>query len=354
MSSYKKTILTQIEIPPSIPSEAPFVLDDFALALTLGVRCKTLWYCIQRKPHLYKRFTIPKKNGKKRVIFNPRPVLKHLQQRLNETVLKKITTLECVGAYVVGKSCRDSALRHAGHKVRIAMDLKDFFPSHTRSRVRRYFKEVIGYSHQVAGLIADLCTAPEKVDGPKPYIKHIVPQGSPASPTLFNLIAQEALDKPVLKALEGTGWVYTRYSDDLSISHPDIKSREEVNAIITLMRQCIEKAGYRTNKDKTKIQRHYRRQAMLGMVINSDHPNIPADIYKRYRAILHNCVRDGFECNAVRYGFEPVEGFLSHLQGKVAYFAQVNPAKAAKLKSRLAEAVAIHGEEIPPDDPPPP
>lgn len=353
MASYKKTTLTRLEVPPTIPPEAPFVLDDFALALVLGIRCKTLWYCIERKSKMYKRFTIPKKSGKKRVIFNPRPILKHLQQRLNETVLKKITTLDCVGAYVVGKSCRDSAVRHAGHKVRIAMDLKDFFPSHTRARVRRYFKEVIGYSHFVASLIAELCTAPEKIEGPKPYVKHIVPQGSPASPTLCNLIAQEYLDKAVLKALEGTGWVYTRYSDDLSISHPDVKSREEVNAIINLMRKLIERAGYRTNKDKLKVQRHYRRQAMLGMVINSDHPNIPADLYKRYRAILFNCKQRGFEENAVRYGFDPIEGFISHLQGKIAYFGQVNPQKAARLKSCLAEAIAIHGEEIRVDDPPP-
>jgi RNA-directed DNA polymerase len=350
MSSYKRTTLTRLEVPPTIPPEAPFVIDDFALALTLGVRCKTLWYCISRKAHLYKRFTIPKKSGKKRIIFNPRPVLKHLQQRLNETVLKQVTTLDCVGAYVVGKSCRDSAMRHAGHKIRIAMDLKDFFPSHSRARVRHYFKEVIGYSHQVAGLIADLCTAPEKIEGPKPHVKHIVPQGSPASPTLCNLIAQEYLDKPVLAALEGSGWVYTRYSDDISLSHPEVQGREEVDALIELMRKLILGAGYRTNKEKTKVQRHYRRQQMLGMVINSDHPNIPADIYRRYRAILHNCVRDGFECNAVRYGFEPVEGFLAHLQGKIAYFGQVNPAKAGKLKSCLAEAIAIHGEDIT-DDP---
>ena len=354
MSSYKQTTLTTIEIPPP-PSEGPLIIDDFALALTLGIRCKTLWYCIDRKQHLYKRFTIPKKNGKKRVIFNPQPVLKHVQKRINDVLLKQFTVQDCVGAYVEGRSCRDSAVRHSGHKVRIAMDLKDFFPTHTRARVRRFFKSVVGYSHFVAGLLADVCTAPERIDFPnsrdgtverhQPRWKHIVPQGSPASPTLCNLIAQEYLDQPVLKALAGTGWVYTRYSDDLSLSHPEAQTRKQVDDLIEMMRKLIEAAGYRTNAKKLKIQRHFRRQYMLGMTVN-EHPNIPADTYKKYRAVLFNCIRDGFEANAVRYGFDPPEAFASHLQGKVAYFTQVNPKKAQVLKDRLQEALAKHANEF--------
>ena len=124
MSSYKQTTLTTIEIPQP-PSEGPLIIDDFALALTLGIRCKTLWYCIDRKQHLYKRFTIPKKNGKKRVIFNPQPVLKHVQKRINDVLLKQFAVQDCVGAYVEGRSCRDSAVRHAGHKVRVAIAAVD-------------------------------------------------------------------------------------------------------------------------------------------------------------------------------------------------------------------------------------
>lgn len=350
MSSYKETTLTQLEIPKSLllspindapQGIPPFILDDFALAMHLGVRCKTLWYCIINKKDVYKRFEIPKKGGKKRVIFNPNDRLKHLQRRLDTVILRTMPVMDCVGAYVEGRSCRDSAARHAGHKVRIAMDLKDFFPSHSRARVRRFFKDVVGYSHFVSGVIADLCTTQE-FDGKR--LRHFVPQGSPASPMLCNLIAQHYLDRPVLRALEGTGWVYTRYSDDLSLSHPEPQTREAVDKLIEQMRQLIVKAGYRTNAKKLKVQRHWHRQHMLGMVVN-EHPNIPVDVYRRYRAILHNCVRDGFEVNAVRYGFDPPEGFISHLQGKISYFMQVNPAKAKLLKANLEEALEKHKQD---------
>ena len=49
-------------------------------------------------------------------------------------------------------------------KVHITIHLKDFFSSHSRGRVRRFFTEVAGYDPVVAGLLADLCTAPKRVD----------------------------------------------------------------------------------------------------------------------------------------------------------------------------------------------
>lgn len=323
MSSYKQTELTTIQVPPSIVDGAPFIFDDYSLALRLGVRCRTLWYCIQRKRQRYKIFTIPKSNGKKRVIHNPDRVLKFIQRMIVRRLLQQQPLSECVGAYVTGRSCKDAAERHVGHAVRIGMDLKDFFPTHSRGRVRWFFHNYFGYSQYVSGLLGDLLTAPFGT-------KHKVPQGSPASPALCNLMAQESLDKPILERLEGTGWVYTRYSDDLTFSHPEDKPRNEVNRLIKDVRRLIQKAGYKTNLKKTKIQRRWRRQKMLGMVIN-EKTSIPRETYRRYRAILHNCLQHGFEPNEVRYAWEGTGTFKEHLQGKISYFKSIDPVKAAKL-----------------------
>jgi hypothetical protein len=139
MSSYKTTVLTPIPLPTSIPDHLPFLFDDFSLALHLGVRCKTVWYCITNKKWMYKTFTIPKANGKRRTIHDPQNILKYIQRRINKVVLQPYPLLDCVGAYVEGKGCRDSALRHAGHGVRIGLDIKDFFPTHHRTWVRNFF-----------------------------------------------------------------------------------------------------------------------------------------------------------------------------------------------------------------------
>jgi len=344
VSSYKATVLTHLEIPPNgtLNSELPYIIDDFSLAMHLGVRCKTLWYLIWTKARVYNVFTIPKASGKPRVIHSPNPVLKFIQRRIDQVILKKLPLLNCVGAYVTGKSCRDTAIQHVGQGVRIAMDLKDFFPSHSRACVRNYLKTV-GYSHFVSGILADLCTAGFDIDTQTGTRKrHAVPQGSPASPSLCNLIAQESLDKQVLAELGPHGWTYTRYSDDLSLSHPDDLTNQEVDYVIQRMRQLIEAAGYRTNPQKTKVQRRWRRQKMLGMVVN-EKTSIPRDVYRKYRSLLYNCVKNGWEVNAARYGCDTVESFPSHLQGKISYFHSIDPVKAAKLKARLDEAMAKHG-----------
>ena len=345
MSSYKQTILTKIEIPkaPVHPS-LPFIIDDFSLAMHLGVRCKTLWYCIIGGTFLYHRFTIKKANGKLRHIYNPNNILKYLQHQLDKVILRKLPLLDCVSAYVTGKSCLDSANQHLQKGVLIKLDLSDFFPSHSRTRVRHFFKYTLGYSHFVADLMASLCTVKERL----PQKRTIVPQGSPASPQLCNLIAQEALDKPLLAALETIGgWTYTRYADDLVLSHVDDVSHDNVNKIIKLTVGHIHQAKYRVNYSKLRVLRRWHRQKTLGIIVN-EHPNIPYDIYRRYRAIIHNCLQQGFTVNAIRYSEEyrdVPEAFASHLQGKINYFMTINPMRATPLMETLKLAITKHKGE---------
>jgi len=350
MSSYKTTTLTTIPVP-SPTDGVPFIFDDFSLALHLGVRCKTIWYCITNKRWMYRTFTIPKANGKLRTIHDPKNILKFIQRRINETILQPFPLQECVGAYVPGKGCVHSAAQHAGHAVRVGLDIKDFFPTHHRTWVRNFFMRTYGYSHFVSGLLAELCTAQTKLakTGDKDRYRHFVPQGSPASPTLCNLMAQEAFDAPLLKLLDGTGWVYTRYADDLSLSHPEQQSRETVDALINAVYDLMQRAGYTPHRKKLKVQRQGRQQRMLGMVIN-EKPNIPQHTYRRFRAILHNCIMDGFYLPALRYGFDPPEAFVSHLQGKISYFLSINEEKAGKLAKMLQTAKEKHGDDCQPPE----
>jgi len=349
VSSYKTTTLTKIPIPESFAHPAlPYIIDDFSLALYLGVRCKTVWYCITGGRRLYKRFTIKKSSGKPRYIYNPNNVLKYVQRRIDKVILSKLPLLDCVGAYVEGKSCRDSAVQHVGQGVAVKIDLHDFFPTHTRARVRRFFRDDLGYSHNVSSIIASLCTVKETFHKDGKQKAHVfVPQGSPVSPRLCNLIAQKHLDEPLLDALEKTGWVYTRYSDDLVLSHPDDVSRDAVRELIGLVIDHIHRAGYRMNPDKLRIQRRWHRQKMLGMVIN-EHPNIPRDVYRHFRAVVFNCLNQGFTVNALRYGDEYADtpgSFVAHLQGKISYFHSVNPARAARLAEVLNQAKEKHRDE---------
>lgn len=335
MSNYRTTEVMLVDVPDEPQHHdvgVPLVIDDFALAMHLGVRCKTLWYCVNSKNRHYKIFSIPKAKGGRRILHAPSRVMKYVQRRISRVILGKMPLLPCVGAYVPGKSCKDVAAQHVNQGVLVKMDLKDFFPTHTRGRVRGFFHRHVGYSDYVSGLLADLCTAP--FDG-----KHKVPQGSPASPTLCNLMAQHALDRYILARLEGTGWVYTRYSDDITLSHPDDVPSSKVNKLIDDVQDIIRKGGYKTNRRKTKVQRRWRQQRLLGLVVN-ERAGISRETYRRYRAILHNCRRDGWEPNAIRYGWDGDGSFKEHLQGKVSYFASVDPVRGKKLKDTFDNVVA--------------
>lgn len=361
MSSYKDTTADIIPIPGALPPEnVPYVLDDFSLAMHLGVRCRTLWYLITTKQDLYKRFSIPKKSGGKRIIHAPEARLKYVQKQIDFVLLRTQHMGDSVGAYRPGIGCRYSVERHAGHYVRIALDIQDFFPSHSRARVRNFLKRTFGYDHRVCSMIADLCTVGERIASPKMKgelrLRHYTPQGSPASPTLCNLMAQEAIDVPVLNFLKGSGWVYTRYADDLTISHPDKKTRDEIQHIIDAVVKLVQGGEYREHRKKRRVQRQPAQQRMLGMVCNV-HPNIPKYEYRRYRALLHNCLHHGFAVNAVRYGFDPdnmaleaedalVGSFIAHLDGKINYFHGINPKRASNLRRQLDRAIQV---QCPPD-----
>jgi RNA-directed DNA polymerase len=75
------------------------------------------------------------------------------------------------------------------------------------------------------------------------------------------------------------------------------------------------------------------------MVIN-EKTSIPRETYRRYRAILHNCLEHGFEPNEVRYAWEGTGSFKEHLMGKLSYFKSIDPEKAAKLRAAYDAACA--------------
>jgi hypothetical protein len=403
MASFEVTTLTGIELRRPKIAAAALVVDDWTLAFRLGVSGKLLWHVIQNRNHfgrkdggkkrLYRRFAIPKATGGRRVIHSPSRLMKVFLSQLRARILTPLTASlgPHVSAYRVGRSIRDAALLHlatcsvcapadgphtcqeevveseagAGYRVlrsgtdecpacqpipkhvcprkgvKIHFDIHDFFGATRRSFVRQYFTEVVGYNFYVASLLADLMTV--ALEDPKGRVHHGVPQGAPTSGDLCNLVADARLDQPILEAFRGSGWKYSRYADDLYLSHPENLPRERVDEVIERIDRIIRAAGYRMNWKKVRVQRPSRRQEHLGLVMNQK-LNLPSDAVRRLRAILHNCYRNGFEREAQRAGKENVERFVSWLRGRVGFMAMVNPQKAARLRKVLSLAMERHAE----------
>lgn len=84
--------------------------------------------------------------------------------------------------------------------------------------------------------------------------------------------------------------------------------------------------GFALNHRKTRIMRQGVSQRAAGLVLNR-HPNVPRREFDALKATLHNCVRRGPHGE----NREGVADFRGHLRGRIAYLAQFNPVRGARL-----------------------
>lgn len=332
MGSFLASRVDVVEFPTRLLfPDLPLAIDDMTLAHHLGLNTATIWWLVNTKDEQYAVFKIDKRgkqrDGGKREIQNPSPRLKTVQKLLLGRFLAPIPVGDHIGAYVPGRSCVDTARKHVGKGVIVSMDLKNFFPSVKRSMIRRYFNWV-GYPHRVSSLLAELMT-----------YKNFVPQGAPTSGYVANLVADSRFDRLILADLKSMDprWCYTRYSDDIDVSHPETVPDAAIEAVVATVRKRIVEAGFLLNEEKTKVEPRWGRQRVLGVVVN-EKINIPRVEYMRIRALVHNCMMHGFEVEAKRAGKENANSLMTYIKGKLNYFDQIDPDKSNKLREQLLAA----------------
>ena len=336
MGSFTETRADIIQFRRSLRFPVPHAICDRSLAYLLGIHCRTLWGFVWSKSQQYHCFAISKrgKGGGRRDIQNPKKRLKYLQKVMLVRILNKIPVGDHIGAYVPGRACKDTAAQHVGKGVVISMDIKDFFPSVKRSMIKRFFNYV-GYPHRVSSLIAEILT-----------FKNFLPQGAPTSGMMANLVADLLFDRKIIKDLRklDKNWTYTRYSDDIDLSHPKMQKKERIYEVIDLIRSRINEAGFQLNERKTKLEPRFRRQKILGIVVN-EKINIPRLEYMRIRCMIHNCLMHGFASQVERANVSSTGALISHIQGKISYFKQVDERKSDRLKRKFEIAKEIHSDE---------
>lgn len=311
----------------------PQPIDDVSLAFSLGIQNKTMWWLIhlndytliERNRGAYELMSIPKKTGGTRTIHAPIERLKEVQKSILVTYLDPFPVPDHVGAYVKGRGLKHTTEQHTGAEYQIKIDLKDFFTSTRRRWVRDLFYKV-GYCREVVRPLAALMTVPIKLDNG--HELGVVPQGGPTSGALTNLIAMDRLDKPIQTFLEtrvGTGkYVYTRYADDMVVSlFREFKS-EEVQEITKDLFDIITMSGYAVNFKKVKLTEKGAPMRVLGQTVN-EKVNVPQEVYRRLRAIAHNCAKHGIASQYQRYGAKDVDQFINKFRGEINYWSSVNP-----------------------------
>ncbi len=299
---------------------------------------------VSRTSHYYV-FELPKKSGGKRLIAAPKKQLKYLQQWLLNTVLNPLPVGDAVHGFTRHRSIVTNALPHVNKDIVINVDLKDFFPTISYQRVKGLFQK-LGYSEQLATIFALISTQAEtkevEMDGVRYYVQNgarRLPQGSPASPAISNLITYR-LDKKIKGLANQSGFTYTRYADDLSFSGSK-EAEQNISRFLYFLKKIIASEGFTIHPDKTHIMRSGNRQMVTGIVVN-EKTGVQRSRLRRFRALLHNILVNGWRDQ--KWG--KAVHLINAIEGYIQYINMVNPLKAQQFKNDLDAIISKHGRPI--------
>lgn len=275
------------------------------LAVLLGVKLGMLTYAIYKIPEAdrYSSFTIPKRHGGNREILAPNNDLKLIQRRLatllhdciDEVELARLRTGDVKRCGIAHGFKRNHTIMtngraHVTRRFVFNVDLHDFFGTINFGRVRGFFIKDRNFSlhPEVATTIAQIVCFGNKL-----------PQGSPCSPIVSNLIAHP-LDIRLARLAATHGLTYTRYADDLTFStnKPDfpVEVASPINShgwVPGPELDCVvTESGFSFNPDKTRLQYRDSRQEVTGLTVNRK-VNVPASYRNIVRAMVHRLFRTG-------------------------------------------------------------
>ena len=233
----------------------------------------------------YHTFQIAKKTGGHRTIHAPTKGLKSLLRSLNLIISHIQEPHPTAYGFVPNRSIAGNAAQHVNKNYVYNIDLKDFFHAFDRNRVKMGFMQkpfnLKGDKEPLAFLLASLCTHPLEIDG---QVKTVLPQGSPTSPSITNLLCIK-LDTRLNGLAKRFGATYSRYADDItfSSSHNIYTNPEFLNE---LHRIIEDDQQLQINPKKTRLQKTGQTQEVTGLTVN-EKVNVRRKYVKELRMWLY-------------------------------------------------------------------
>lgn len=211
-----------------------------------------------------------RKNGKVRMVQQPRPLLQRLHRRVHD-LLSRVETPDYLHSAVVGRSYITNAAAHRCDVPAIKIDVKRFFKSVPRKAVYRFFAGPMRCNPEVAGLLARLLT----------YASHL-PTGGSASPIIAYYAFKEMFDA-IHELARVKDLAMTCYVDDMSLSGVKA-SRSALHEI----RKLIASHGLKSHK--ARFLPANRPMIITGVAVTDKGLRVPnrrhqaiADGFRQYR-----------------------------------------------------------------------
>lgn len=264
------------------------LIDGWSVADPLSAKRIYHISTLHSRKNAYTQFSIPKKSGGQRSISAPTGLLKQIQAALNLILQAIFTPSEYATGFVIGRSIRNNAARHAGQTCIYNIDLENFFPSITKEMLRKALRRELAHritSEVVIKLICNLCTMPDENQ------VEILPQGSPTSPVLSNIVLN-SFDQEMAALAARIECIYSRYADDMTFSHHKAIRRMNPDWISEI-EKIVEKYGLRINHSKTKLSVPGESMEVTGVIVNKK-TNVPRQFIKQLRTLLHLWEKYGY------------------------------------------------------------
>ncbi len=292
---------------------------------------KYVHYIRTTKNERYKKYAIPKPNGKKRIVYEADEHLRYVQYVLLREVFDQVPLPDYLYAFEHNRRAVDMAKVHVGAGMVISWDIKDFFPGITQKKILEVFSDI--WPEEKAWLYSELVTR-----------KAFLPQGAVTSPKVANLVTAKTFGPILLDYFTEKCGKFTVYADDITVSFPDV-SWDLAYESDKKVQEELAKVGLRLNTRKTKMMPFYKRQYVLGATVNVK-THLPREKRDRLRAAVHNITVRGLEFEARRLGQDPHQ-LLASIRGKLAWYKQLNPQQADKLLQKLQSIKEVPSTTLP-------
>lgn len=331
-------------------SDAKPVLTLRHLAQLTGSDYNFLRLVVSRSAYPYKTFAIPKRSKGKRTITAPLDELKIVQRWILDHVLATVRVHPSSFAYASNRSIVHCARQHIGARWTVKLDIEDFFGSISERAIYSVFRSK-GYSALVSFELSRLCTI-GPVQGVSPYavqkystirtyaatrLGHL-PQGAPTSGALANAVALQ-LDVALNKLALDNGFIYTRYSDDITLSTAVDCGRQAASEILSQAQRIIWQNSFQPQRRKARIVPPGARQVILGLMVTDETVRLLPEFRRNISFHIHAVEKHGLQRHVDSRGFRSGWSFINHIDGLLAFASSVEPDWALKSTARWVSAL---------------
>lgn len=303
----------------AIPAE---LADKAALLAYLRLGAAELKKIRYFRGRMYRHFSISKGANKVRIISAPDARLKFLQRQLADKLAELYRPRNPVHGFVTERSIKTNALAHLHRRFVVNIDLAEFFPTITQTRVEGMLSS-LSIDAGVAEIIAWICCN-----------NGHLPQGAPSSPVLSNMICFR-LDKKLMGFAKEARCIYTRYADDITFSSHQPPTalfetalpptgRFAPDLLVTGLRDVFQQNGFSINLNKAHYADRHSRRIVTGLKVN-ELLNIDRRYVRNIRGALHSIeklgIKDAEKKFHAKHGGR--SSLAAHLQGKISFLTHI-------------------------------